>query len=189
MAGGWVGLHDRPVRPALSRDDRQHHPGPVPAVVSGPTPRQSGPDTALGGPLHERDAPWQPNPAARPHPTFPLPPYRRGGRHLGRVAQDRGPLGQGRQAPVLKTLVATGAIRHPRSASSPRSSGYSRWPSLVRFLPVGCGVRHPEAPCAAARATAASPDQPSWPIASLLEVIANRDLWSPGARRITAPQR
>src|SRR5215212_7017697 len=71
MADTLVELHDRPVCPGLSRvaasivaasglccrgrTNAHSDPGPVP----------------YPGPPHERDAPWQPNPAARPPPIFP----------------------------------------------------------------------------------------------------------------------
>jgi excisionase family DNA binding protein len=47
MAGSWVGLHDRPVRPAR-RVVPAASLAPVPAVVTGRTLRHSGPGTALG---------------------------------------------------------------------------------------------------------------------------------------------
>ena len=70
MAGRWVGLHDRPVRPAVS--------WVAAGIVAGAGPRcrdrrNAAPLRAgtATGPPNERDAPWQPNPAARPHPSLP----------------------------------------------------------------------------------------------------------------------
>ena len=53
------------------QDDRQHHHRPCPCVVV-PDQHRANPDpTQQSGPLHERDAPWQPNPAARPTRVSP----------------------------------------------------------------------------------------------------------------------
>jgi hypothetical protein len=71
-------------------------------VTAGRTPRSGSGPGSPAGPPHERDAPWQPSPAARPHLSFPATCGPRRWPTSCRCRQDRVPLGQGRQAPVLE---------------------------------------------------------------------------------------
>src|SRR4029450_4651842 len=91
------------------------------------------------------------NPTQRQGRTHlsPLPPHRRGGRHLARVAQDRVPLGQGRQATVpedpwwASPLPGHGAPPAGRRAAGAANS-LSR--SVLRLLPRSCLEWVPAAP-------------------------------------------
>jgi hypothetical protein len=99
MAGAWPSLNNHPVRPATK------HGTEKPPRPAGPrrrgrsnTPVHCGPGTAAGvRPTKgmRRGSPTQRQ--GRNH-LPQLPPYRRGGRPPARLAQDRVPLGQGRQA-------------------------------------------------------------------------------------------
>src|SRR5215212_8841135 len=71
MAGGWVGLHDRPVHPPLSRMTASITTGPVPAVVSGPRPRRSGPGIAVGSAARKGCA-VAAQPSGKAAPELPL---------------------------------------------------------------------------------------------------------------------
>ena len=129
MAGGWVGLHDRPVCPARSRvaasivaasglccrgrTNAPSDPGPIPHP----------------GPPQKRDAPWQPNPAARPHLTFPaiFIPRRW---PTSSMCRPRPCLAGPRRVSCRfsRPLVAIAAILRRRSASWPTSCRCGRRP-------------------------------------------------------------
>src|SRR5215211_437303 len=100
MAGSWVGLHARPVRPALGSVPPAASPAPVPAVVTGrtlPPLRARHRIRVRRTKGMRRGSPTQRQGRTR---GSPLSPSRRGGRHLACVAQDRVAMGQGGQAPV-----------------------------------------------------------------------------------------
>ncbi len=81
-----------------------------------------GPGTGIGPP-QERDGPWEPNPAARPHPTaaaISTPPR---WSTPACVAQDRVPLGQGRQAAVPEDTWWPSALPGRRDPSTGRRAG------------------------------------------------------------------
>ena len=78
MVGTWVGLHDRPVRTALSRATASIAAAARPCCRGRTTTRSNPGPAPQSGPPHEREAPW----------------------HPPRLAQDRVPVGQGGQAAV-----------------------------------------------------------------------------------------
>jgi hypothetical protein len=83
-SAGWPSASSLAQVPLSRPDERCSTAGPAPQ----PLRRTKG---------MRRGSPTQRQGRTRPSP---LPPHRRGGRHLAGVAQDRVPLGQGRQAPV-----------------------------------------------------------------------------------------
>jgi hypothetical protein len=111
IASSWAGLYDRPVGPARSRATTSTVAVPLPPAWPDEHPVHSGPGTASGSAARKgmrRGSPTQRQGRTR---SSPLPPDRRGGRHPARVAQDRVPLGQGRQATVPED--AWGHHRYP----------------------------------------------------------------------------
>ena len=98
MAGAWPSLNNRPVRPAPTTATRNHLRRHQLIAVVGRTTDSSRAWHSCRSPPHERDAPWQPNPAARPQPPLLATSGPPRCRHPARLTQDRVPLGQGRQA-------------------------------------------------------------------------------------------
>ena len=98
--------------------------------------------------VSRRDA--EPNPAARPHLTFPAISYL----HTAEVADilHVSPKTLSRWAkegrlPYLKTFVATGAIRPRRSASWPTNYRCGRRPKVTPAVPAGRPPEMGRTPC------------------------------------------